>query len=39
VRHFASLSDRFQIDTRLLVSQLGGEVTFQGFQVFLSFLF
>ncbi|RPH36044.1 MAG: hypothetical protein EHM91_16490 [Planctomycetota bacterium] len=36
------LSDRFQVDTgysRLLVSNLGGEITFRGFQAFLSFLF
>ncbi len=31
--------NRYSYDRGILVSQLGGEITYQGFQVFLSFLF
>ena len=31
--------DRYSYDHGILVSKLGGEITYKGFQVFLSFLF
>jgi hypothetical protein len=31
--------NRYSYDRGILVSELGGEVTYEGFQVFLSFLF
>ena len=31
--------NRYSYDRGILVSQLGGEVTYKGFQLFLSFLF